>query len=306
MVPMDKPAGKERMPISAVGNRPVWLLSLLVFGVLLCLPCPGAGAGEAARPDLLLAEVYAGDGTQDPAQYWVSEKYDGVRASWDGERLRFRSGRLVAAPGWFVAGLPKVALDGELWLGRRLFSRLAGIVKRKTPVDDEWREVRYLIFELPGAGGTFTERITQMRQIVDVAAVPWLQVVEHFRVADPTALQERLDDVVRLGGEGLMLHRADSHYHGGRSQDLLKVKQWLDGEAKVLGYRPGTGKYQGLMGALEVETPEGVRFVLGTGFADAERRQPPPVGGTITYRYTGMTAKGLPRFPVFLRIWQEF
>ena len=277
--------------------------------VALCVlfyPCTGVWAGEEARPDLLLAGVYGWEGKQDLTQYWVSEKYDGVRASWDGERLRFRSGRLVAAPAWFVAGMPKVALDGELWLGRNKFARLAGIVKKTVPVEEEWRQVRFMIFELPGAAGSFTERIAQMRRLVDAAGVPWLQVVEQFRVSDNKALRQRLDEMVRLGGEGLMLHRAEALYHGGRSQDLLKVKQWLDSEAKVIGHRPGTGKYQGMMGALEVETEDGLRFLLGTGFSEDERRQPPPLGATITYRYTGLTASGLPRFPAFLRIRQEF
>jgi len=275
--------------------------SLLAICLLLFC-CPKAWSGEEERPNLLLAGVYDWKGGQDPSQYWVSEKFDGVRASWDGEQLRFRSGRLVDAPRWFVAGFPKVALDGELWLGRQMFARLAGIVKKNAPLDTEWRDVRFMIFELPGAAGPFTERIDRMRQVIDTAGVAWLQMADQFRVSDNKALKRRLDEIVRLGGEGLMLHRADSIYHGGRSQDLLKVKQWLDSEATVIGHRPGTGKYQGMMGALEVETEGGVRFLLGTGFSEAERRQPPPVGSTITYRYTGLTATGLPRFPAFLRI----
>ena len=282
----------------------LWSLAAICVVVFCC--CAMAWSGEEERPNLLLAQVYDWDGRQDPAQYWVSEKYDGVRASWDGERLRFRSGRLVDAPSWFAARFPKVALDGELWLGRKKFAQLAGIVNKKTPVDDEWRDVRFMIFELPGATGPFTERIEQIRKIVDTAGVSWLQMVDHFRVADNKALKQRLNEVVRLGGEGLMLHRADSLYHGGRSQDLLKVKQWLDNEAKVIGHRAGTGKYQGMLGALEVETEKGVRFLLGTGFSDYERIHPPPVGSTITYRYTGLTAAGLPRFPAFLRIRLEF
>lgn len=280
-------------------------LLLFALGVLFC-GYPGACSAETKRPDLLLAGVYGWDGGQDPADYWVSEKYDGVRAIWDGENLRFRSGRLVAAPDWFVAVFPQRALDGELWLERKMFARLAGIVKKKVPVDDEWRQVSFMIFELPGAAGTFTERIEQMRQLVDAAGVPWLKMVEQFRIVDNKALRQRLTEIVRLGGEGLILHRAEALYHGGRSQDLLKVKQWLDSEAKVIAYRPGSGKYQGMLGALQVETPEGRQFFIGTGFSDAERRQPPPLGSTVTYHYTGLTATGLPRFPAFMRVRQEF
>jgi DNA ligase-1 len=69
-----------------------------------------------------------------PADFLVSEKLDGVRALWDGQLLRFRSGRRIVAPGWFLAGLPTTPLDGELWLGRGSFDRLSGIVRRSTPM----------------------------------------------------------------------------------------------------------------------------------------------------------------------------
>lgn len=242
----------------------------------------------------------------DPAAYWVSEKLDGVRAHWDGARLRFRSGRPVPAPAWFVAALPPRPLDGELWLGRGGFARLSGIVRRTAPDDDAWREVRYMIFELPDAPGDFTARAAAIRALAADAGLPWLQAVEQFRVADAAALRRRLDAVVRAGGEGLMLHRADALYETGRSAALLKLTPWLDAEARVVAHRPGRGKYAGLLGALRVETPDGRRFSLGSGLSDAERRAPPPVGALVTYRYRELTAAGLPRFPRYLRVREDF
>jgi DNA ligase-1 len=70
----------------------------------------------------------------------------------------------------------------------------------------------------------------------------------------------------------------------------------------VVAHLPGKGKYARLLGALQVQTPEGKRFVLGTGFSDAVRRNPPPVGATVTYTYRGLTKTGLPRFASFLRV----
>ena len=68
---------------------------------------------------------------------------------------------------------------------------------------------------------------------------------------------------------------------------------------------PGKGKHAGRLGALEVMTPGGVRFRLGTGLSDAVRRDPPPVGSTVTYRYVGLNASGVPRFTSFLRVRTE-
>lgn len=291
------------MPIE---SRPCPARRRFLQAALCCAALPAAAFAAPLEdaPALLLAERH--DGRADVSRYWVSEKLDGVRAYWDGVRLRFRSGRPVPAPAWFLAALPARPLDGELWLGRGTFARLAGLVRRAAPDEAEWRQVRYMIFELPDAPGDFTARAAAIREVVAAAGLPWLQAIEQFRVADAEALQRRLDEVVRGGGEGLMLHRADAPYATGRSADLLKLTPWLDAEARVVAHLPGKGKYAGRLGALRVEMPDGRRFSLGGGFSDTERRTPPPVGAQVTYRYRELTANGLPRFPRYLRGREDF
>ena len=249
---------------------------------------------------LLLAERYQGG--IDVSQYWVSEKLDGVRAHWDGKQLRFRSGNPIHAPDWFLAVLPTQALDGELWIAHGTFERLSGIVRRAVPEDAEWRPVRYIIFELPDAPGDFTARIERMKALAAAANVPWLGVVEQFRLPDGWALRRKLDAIVRAGGEGLMLHQAEAPYVTGRSSVLLKVTPWLDAEARVVALLPGKGKHAGRLGALRVAMPDGRQFSIGTGFTDAQRRDPPAIGTLVTYRYRELTGQGMPRFPRFLRV----
>ena len=273
------------------------LLGALLLGVALALPV----AGSAAEPPaILLAEVYRDQ--VDVTHYLVSEKLDGVRAIWDGSTLRFRSGKEINAPRWFVDGLPKRPLDGELWIARGKFERLSGIVRKDFPDDNEWRQVRYMIFELPGAPGTFRERAEAMRKIVRQTNIPWLREIEQFSVVDRNSLQKRMNEVVKAGGEGLMLHRADALYETGRSDTLLKMKPWEDAEAVVVGHVPGKGKNAGMLGALRVRTADGREFSLGTGFTDKQRSNPPPIGTTVTYRYRDLTNTGMPRFASFLRV----
>jgi len=253
----------------------------------------------ADAPALLLARVH--DSALDPSPYWVSEKYDGVRAYWDGKALYFRSGNPVAAPEWFVRDFPPTPLDGELWLGRGRFQELVATVRRQQPVDGEWRQVRYMVFELPDGEGDFTARLTQLGTLIAQAQVPWLQLVAQFRVPDSPSLLAHLQKVVQVGGEGLMLHRADAAYVTGRSDALLKLTPERDAEATVVGHVPGKGKLQGVLGALKVRTPEGREFRIGTGFTMAERQSPPSIGSQVTYRYRELTRSGLPRFPRYLR-----
>jgi DNA ligase-1 len=237
-----------------------------------------------------------------PAQFLVSEKFDGVRAYWDGHALRFKSGRPIAAPAWFIANLPNTPLDGELWLGRRSFDRLSGVVRKNEPVDAEWHEVRYMVFDLPGATGSFADRSARMEALIAQTHVAWLQAVKQLHVSDPKALRELLQTTAKEGGEGLVLHRSDALWRPGRVDALRKLKLQPDEEARVVGHVPGKGRYAGNMGALLLETSKGQRFALGTGFTDAQRAVPPAVGTTVSYQYRGRTSSGLPRFASFLRV----
>jgi len=267
--------------------------------VLLC----ASALASAKEPPILLASVLGPD--IDVTRYLVSEKYDGVRAIWDGKALRFRSGREVPAPAWFIAKLPPTPLDGELWLARQKFDELSGIVRKTEPLDDDWKRVSYMVFEMPDAElkwGTFEQRYARIREVVAAANWTQLRAVEQTRVASRAELKRRFDAIVKAGAEGLMLHLADAPYVTGRSDVLLKLKPLLDTEATVIRHIPGKGKHAGRLGALEVKTKDGTVFRLGTGFSDAVRNNPPAVGSLVTYTYREITPSGKPRFASFLRV----
>ncbi|WP_110961202.1 DNA ligase [Acidovorax sp. ST3] len=273
-------------------------LAWLGLAPLAALTTPQACAADA--PALLLANVYR-PGMR-LADYWVSEKYDGVRGYWDGHTLRTRGGETVAAPAWFTAGWPDTPMDGELWAGRGRFSHGQSTVRQLQPDDAAWREMRFMVFDLPAHGGTFDQRLPALNQLVESLNQPWVQAVPQQRVASDAALQKLLLRTVRAGGEGLMLHRGASRYRAGRSDDLIKVKTHEDTEAKVVAHLPGQGRHAGRLGALVVEMPSGQRFRLGAGLTDAERDHPPPVGSWVTYRFRGTHDSGVPRFASFVRV----
>jgi len=259
-----------------------------------------AALSRVLEPALTLAEVYK-PGT-DLAAYLVSEKLDGVRAYWDGRRLITRGGLVINAPAWFTAGFPAVALDGELWMGRRRFAQVLGTVRRLQPETTDWQGVRYVLFDLPDMDAGFEQRFGELERLVAASPSPRLGLIEQTRVADHDALMAMLTQIVANGGEGLMLHRAQAAYRAGRSDDLLKVKPYLEDEASVVAHLPGRGKYEHMLGSLLVETADGKRFRIGSGFSDAERADPPAIGSIVTFKYHGRTKNGLPRFASFLRI----
>ena len=276
-------------------------LAWFALPLVAALPCAAVHAADA--PALLLANVYRPG--LPLADYWVSEKYDGVRGFWDGRTLRTRGGETVWAPPWFTAGWPAVAMDGELWAGRGRFAHAQSTTRQQQPDDAAWRDMRFMVFDLPKQAGTFDERLPVLDRVVKKIGQPWVQAVAQKRVATDAALQALLQHTVRAGGEGLMLHRGSSLYQSGRSDDLIKVKTHEDTEARVVAHVPGKGRHAGRMGALLVEMPSGQRFKLGAGFTDAQRDAPPPVGSWVTYRFRGTHDGGIPRFASFLRVRED-
>ncbi|MGP4845011.1 DNA ligase [Marinobacter sp. 1Y8] len=257
-----------------------------------------ANTAYAQPPKILLGETYQqGINLSD---YWVSEKLDGVRAYWDGKQLISRQGHRFHAPDWFLTDFPEQPLDGELWMGRGRFSETSGAVRKLEPVDAEWRQIRLMVFDLPSSRAPFSERVVQMKALV--SGSPYIAMIDQRRASSHDALMEQLDQVVANGGEGLMLHDGNSLYRAGRTDDVLKVKRYQDAEAVVVGHTEGNGKYEGQLGALIVERKDGRRFKLGTGFSDAQRADPPPMGAEVTFKYYGLTSTGLPRFASFLRV----
>ena len=277
----------------------VLLLAVLGYGT-----APVTLASDV-KPPLMLANVYR-PGIQ-LADYWVSEKYDGVRGFWDGQKLLTRGGQAINTPTWFTANWPATPMDGELWAGRGQFQKAVSTVRQQTPDDAAWRGIQFMVFDLPAEPGTFTERLSTLNSVVSKLAVPWVQAVPQTKVPSHAALQSQLKQITQAGAEGLMLHRGSSLYKGVRNDDLLKVKTHDDAEAKVIAHIPGKGKYAGQLGALLVEMPAkdgqtAKRFKLGTGLSDAQRQNPPAVGSEVTYRYRGLNDSGIPRFASFLRL----
>jgi DNA ligase-1 len=248
---------------------------------------------ETTGAPVLLAETW--DGTLDPTGWWLSEKLDGVRAYWDGKQILSRLGNVYHAPDWFIKGLPDMPLDGELFMDRKAFQKTIAIVRRQDK-SEAWKQIRYLIFDLPAYGGTFEERLGALKKL---AAHPYATLHPHELCTGAAHLREELARVEALGGEGLMLRQPASKYVVGRSSTLLKVKSFKDDEAEVIGHIAGTGRHKGRMGALQVRLANGKEFAIGTGFSDKEREDPPPIGSTVTFKYQELTDGGVPRFPAF-------
>lgn len=249
--------------------------------------------------ELMLPQVYTG---QENVSGWLmSEKLDGVRGYWNGRQLLSKNGNLLHPPDAFIRELPPFALEGELWGGRDSFQPTLSIVKQQHP-HTGWLQLKFAIFDVPHVPGGFAARIEQARSWFTAHPSVYAFVIPQLPVRDQINLQQELQRIESLGGEGLIVRKADGLYAAGRSAEILKVKSFQDAEARVVAHLPGKGRNAGRLGSLLVELTGGIQFKIGSGFSDRQRESPPPIGVLITFKYYGKYLSGIPKFPSFMRI----
>lgn len=273
-----------------------------------CLPTAFAihaevNVKENDKGQLMLANEY--DDDINLLHYCMSEKLDGIRAFWDGEQFYTRNGHPINAPKWFIKDFPNTKLDGELWAGRGGFSKVQRTVLDDIPNEDDWKHIRYMAFDVIHEKARFTFRSEWLKHAVYKAKSPYLDRVKYEIIPSRDVLFEKLEQIEKQNGEGIMLRKFSSLYQNGRSDDLLKLKSYQDDEAVVIGYKPGKGRNALKTGSLYVEWKAGKRFYIGSGLTDELRENPPALGSKVTFRFNGYTQTGLPRFARFVHIRED-
>lgn len=255
----------------------------------------------SAKPDLMLLNEWEG---QDVSGWLMSEKMDGVRAYWNGQKLISRGGVELSAPTWFTEGFPPFPVDGELWSKRGDFENIISIVKKKEP-HDGWKNIAFYAFDVPSENGGLIQRLVKLEYYLKLNQADYLKVAKQITCKDNEELKSFLKEVEKGGGEGVVVRNPDAKYTAKRDPNSLKVKNFYDTECEVVEHHKGEGKYKNSFGSLTCKNDEGVLFDIGSGFSENERKNPPAIGSKITYKYQEMTKGGKPRFPIFVRVREE-
>lgn len=280
-----------------------------------------------------------------PIGWYISEKYDGIRAIWDGEKFISRGQKVFTyVPDYFIELMPPgIALDGEMWISRNNFKEVSristlkvGSSKSKKQIDDIWKgtndnnSVKYMVYDLPNSTQPFETRMKLLEQIISDRKQVWHDILENVdecpikftkqtQIENMAQLVNTYKELTSKGAEGVMLRAPNSPYETKRSKYLLKYKIKDDAEAIVRGYTMGTGKYKGLLGSLDCELildqkPSGVMFNIGTGFTDKDRTEYNnsksslyiPIGSIVSFSYMELSEDSVPRHPVYRGIRDDF
>ena len=268
-----------------------------------------------------------------PIGWLCSEKFDGYRAQYINEKKQFisRNGKLFNAPEWFINSMPDIHMDGELFAGRENFQDM-GVVRKKVPVPDEWRNIKYVVYDLPTLEDKFSIRIQKLKDIINNHIQNWNKIklnlpVEFQSINCPIVFADQIPinsieqmetiykDILKKGGEGIMIKDPDSFYEDKRSNFMLKYKPNFDAEAIIVDYKFGNGKYSNMLGGFVckplinkdsyhvIDNNENHEFST-SGMNDEIRENyklTHPIGTIITFEHSGKTDSGKPRFPRYVR-----
>ena len=251
------------------------------------LPKDGLGA--------MLGKAYEGQTFN--SMIYVTEKLDGNRciASFDGIKWNFtsRNGKPMKVQ-FDMTGLPtEYIYDGEVLSTSQTqascnlmsnnnesygeFNVTTGLINSK--YGDKSMLV-YNIFDIMHDDLPYHERREILNRInadfVGVAHKDWriIPVLAKYRPGDVNDIHKLLDYVTCKGAEGLMINLADGRYEHKRTNSLLKYKKVKTMDLKVIGIKEGTGKYEGLVGALECVGEFEDKIVscqVGSGLTDVQR-----------------------------------
>ena len=235
-----------------------------------------------------------------PKGMLVMEKYDGYWARWvpSLQSLFTKSGGLIHVPIWFIADMPQIEVTGELCgKGRGTFQKFSGLFRSNTPHDPLWKEARYVIFDVVAEDLKHLQWTKRMTRLPDLSRSDHISVVNAQLCTGKSHLQQLFDNVIKMGGEGLML-REDAHYRDGRTDALLKHKKHDSLEARVIQLPlNGTGGNLGKCGSAVLCMKDGTTFKCKVPNPD----NPPALNTVWEIKFMELTQGGKPRHPNFLR-----
>lgn len=226
---------------------------------------------------------------EEGAEFWLTQKLNGARAT-------YYNGQLVARSGLAYKGLEHIiqelywirgsgfVLDGELTLrdkgnlsDNEAFRVATGIINSD---DKDKTRICYTIFDIIPVqdfeGSEPTLPYSKRRAVLDELAnqfdkefspVKVLPVLYHGK--DTEKINSLLNQMVAEDKEGLMLNY-DVPYRRTRHKGILKIKRFYTMDLPILRCEEGTGRLEGTLGAFVLDF-KGSEVKVGSGFTDEQR-----------------------------------
>jgi DNA ligase-1 len=261
--------------------------------------------------------MLAHDFTKTPVESgYTQPKLDGIRMVVNSRGLYSRSNKkIVAVPHIaeqlkdFIKQFPTVTLDGELYNHelKDNFQKITSLVRKTVNLGaDELAEsaelVQYHVYDMFDSANpdmTFTQRAKWISENVSGNNIVLVKYDEANTSAD---IDKLYGEYTTAGYEGQMI-RQDTAYEFKRTKNLLKRKEFITEEYKVVEIQEGNGNWAGYAKRFILELADGTQFSSGVRGSQDKLAQLLNDKDTInwaTCRYFELSNDGVPRFPVVI------
>jgi DNA ligase-1 len=241
--------------------------------------------------------MLAHDGAKHPKKIagvcYVEYKYDGVRViaivQNGSATLYSRNGKLLENFPHINEALSKPEFEGLVFDGEVMSEDFQTLMRQVHRKEGAQTEDSYLaVFDMLTLR-EFNEGYTPINAIDRRDRIEQLSGLFNYRIqlVEATLMNLDLDEgqarfqamnkrALEEGYEGLMIKPAHEGYKCKRSHAWLKIKPFIEVTLKVVALEEGTGKNEGLLGALVVEGEDDGKFFhlnVGSGLTDENREQ---------------------------------
>lgn len=257
--------------------------------------------------------------------YYSQPKLDGIRCLISKDGMQSRQGKpIVSCPHIlealdpFFEKYPNVVLDGELYNHdlKDNFEKIVSLVRKTKPTMSDFIEaamlVQYHVYDMIdyNRNWNFIDRTEFLKNVlVDELKSPCVKWVDFMIAENEEHILQNLSWNLEAGYEGQMLRVPESLYEGKRSKNLIKHKEFEDGEFEIVSIIEGKGNWAGCAKAVEIRLPDGTTQQSGVrGSLDKLKEilydADSYVGTEVTVRYQNKTADGKLRFPIVVAFWK--
>jgi DNA ligase-1 len=221
------------------------------------------------------------------------------------------------APLWLE--YPDIVLDGEFYNHdlKDDFGKIMSMARKQKPTPADRAEaaetLQYHIYDVGDDSLPFADRAHWMEALDhegpgDLTGYP-LRFVDTREVTTPEELDAHYATFLEQGYEGQMVRLNNVYEFDKRSKSLLKRKEFITAEFKLLRIEEGLGNWAGYAKKVTFEVPDGRECGAGIRGTMAEMKELFDTNGPqncfaihpdalVTIRHFAPTPDGMPRFPV--------
>lgn len=252
---------------------------------------------------------------------FIQPKLDGLRCINQNNTLKSRNGKdYLACPHLYQNN---VTLDGELYNHglKDDFNKIVSLCKKQKPTEEELEEskniVQMWVYDLPKYSGVFSERYEALKLVlITIDMLPEFKLkfklVPTYEVKSLKEIEKYHKKFLKEGFEGSIIRLDLGPYENKRSKQLLKKKDWIDEEFKILEAVEGEGNRAGTIGKFILDLNDGTERTFESNvkgdfdyLREVWKDRKKYIGKSATVKYFNRTPANKPRFSYIIKISRE-